>query len=144
MAEKSQAIGANPRTQPSLSYAMGLLEMGMYRESLAVIDKLPDDVRIRSAARRAELKALAALGQWQRALTLATGLRDGNESDRAAAAAAFQSIAAEASKRGREEDAFKLARAAIQARPEHADRIRDDERFPDSFRACFGLKVQSF
>jgi tetratricopeptide (TPR) repeat protein len=145
MAEKSKTIEVNPRPQLSLSYAVGLLEMGMYRESLALFDKLPDDVRQRSTARRAELKAATALGQWQRALKLASLLRDGDEFDREAAAAdAFQNIAAEASKRGREADALKLANLAIRARPEHSNRFRDDERFPNAFRARFGMKLQSF
>ena len=144
MAEKSKTIEVNPRPQLSLSYAVGLLEMGMYRESLALFDKLPDDVRQRSTARRAELKAATALGQWQRALKLASLLRDGNESDREAAADAFQNIAAEASKRGSEGDALKLANLAIRARPEHSNRFRDDERFPNAFRARFGMKLQSF
>lgn len=134
---------AIPRSA-SLPHAIDLLDLGMFREGLAIIENLPDDVRGNRAGRRAELRATVSLGLWQQALKLAVSLKDGNETDRLAAADAFQALAAEAMKRGREADALKLASAALTADPQRLEALRDDERFPEMFRTRFGLKVIRF
>ena len=130
--------------QLSLPYVIELLELGMVREALSLIQKLPPDVRESSPGRRAELQATTSLGLWQRALKLAWSLRLGSTNDRNAAAHAFQTLAAEAFKRGKEMEALKLANASLQARPEQIDDFVLDERFPERFRARFGLKFQPF
>jgi hypothetical protein len=128
----------------SLAHAIDLLDLGMYHEGLRLIEALPAEVRERRAGCRAELRATLALGLWQRALKLAVPMKDGNEDDRISAADAFQTLAAEALKRGRETEAIKLASAAITADPRKLEALRDDERFPEMFRTRFGLKVVRF
>jgi lipopolysaccharide biosynthesis regulator YciM len=113
---------------------MDLMELGMYREALEILDQLPEDTRQAGAAKRATLKAVTALGKWQRALDLALSLREGNEADREAAAGAFHALAAEACKRGRDQDARKLVAAAVSVRVDELPRIMADERFPEKFR----------
>ena len=121
-------------TKASISQAADLLELGMYREAIAVVESLPDDLRSVSAARRIFVRAATGLGRWREALEGAKTLLDGNEADRTEAAHAFQALAAEACNRGREEDALKLLRAAIRTRFEQANLILMDERFPEKFR----------
>jgi hypothetical protein len=121
-------------TKASISRAADLLDLGMFREAMAVVESLPDDLRSVSAARRIFVRAATGLGRWREALEGAKTLLDGNEADRTEAARAFQSLAAEACNRGREEDALKLLRAAIRIRYELADSILADERFPEKFR----------
>ena len=121
-------------SKASISRAADLLELGMYREAMAVVESLPDDLRSVSAARRIFVRAATGLGRWREALEGAKTLLDGNEADRAEAACAFQALAAEACNRGREEDAHRLLRAAIRTRLEQLDSILEDQRFPEKFR----------
>lgn len=121
-------------TKVSISRAADLLDLGMFREAMAVIESLPHDLRSVSAARRIFVRAATGLGRWREALEEAKTLLDGNEADRTEAARAFQALAAEACNRGREEDATRLIRAAIRIRLEQVDEILVDERFPAKFR----------
>lgn len=118
----------------SIQQAADFLELGMFPEALAAVDRLNPDLRETSAARRVVARAAACLGRWQTALDVAKQLRTGNEADRAEAARAFQAIAAEACNRGREEEARRLVGAAVLARPEQLKEILADERFPEKFR----------
>ena len=127
-------------SKASISRAADLLELGMYREAMAVVESLPDDLRSVSAARRIFVRAASGLGRWREALEGAKTLLDGNEADRAEAAAAFQSLAAEACNRGREDDAHRLLRAAIRTRLEQLDSIMEDQRFPEKFRDKLAMK----
>jgi hypothetical protein len=127
-------------TKASISRAADLLDLGMYREAMAVVESLPDDLRSVSAARRIFVRAATGLGRWREALEGAKTLLDGNEADRAEAASAFQSLAAEACNRGREEDAHRLLRAAVRTRVELLDSILEDQRFPEKFREKLALK----
>ncbi|MEK7954451.1 hypothetical protein [Luteolibacter soli] len=127
-------------TKASISRAADLLDLGMYREAMAVIESLPDDLRPVSAARRIFVRAATGLGRWREALEEAKTLRDGNQADRAEAARAFQSLAAEACNRGREEDAGHLVKAAMRTRLEQLDEILVDERFPEKFREKLARK----
>ena len=121
-------------TKASISRAADLLDLGMVREAMAVIESLPEDLRSVSAARRIFVRAATGLGRWREALEEAKTLLDGNEADRTEAARAFQALAAEACNRGRDEDATRLIRAAIRIRLEQVDEILVDERFPAKFR----------
>jgi len=127
-------------SKASISRAADLLDLGMYREAMAVVESLPDDLRSVSAARRIFVRAATGLGRWREALEGAKTLLDGNEADRAEAASAFQSLAAEACNRGREEDAYRLLRAAVRTRVELLDSILEDQRFPEKFREKLALK----
>jgi len=127
-------------SKASISRAADLLELGMYREAMAVVESLPEDLRSVSAARRIFVRAATGLGRWRDALEGAKTLLDGNEADRAEAAAAFQSLAAEACNRGREDDALRLLRAAIRTRLEQVDSVLQDQRFPEKFRDKLAMK----
>jgi len=127
-------------SKASISRAADLLDLGMYREAMAVLESLPDDLRSVSAARRIFVRAATGLGRWREALEGAKTLLDGNEADRAEAAIAFQSIAAEACNRGREDDAHRLLRAALRTRVELLDSILEDQRFPEKFREKLAMK----
>jgi hypothetical protein len=127
-------------SKASISRAADLLDLGMYREAMAVLESLPDDLRSVSAARRIFVRAATGLGRWREALEGAKTLLDGNEADRAEAASAFQSIAAEACNRGREDDAHRLLRAALRTRVELLDSILEDQRFPEKFREKLAMK----
>jgi lipopolysaccharide biosynthesis regulator YciM len=127
-----------PSGSRNIQGATDLIELGMYREALEVLDHLPEDMRSAGAARRGTLKATTALGQWKRVLELAIILRAGNEADRKEAAHAFLALAAEACKRGRDQDARKLIAAAVSAHEEVLPRIMEDERFPEKFRNQLG------
>ena len=127
-------------SKASISRAADLLDLGMYREAMAVLESLPDDLRSVSAARRIFVRAATGLGRWREALEEAKTLLGGNEADRAEAASAFQSLAAEACNRGREEDAHRLLRAALRTRVELLDSILEDQRFPEKFREKLALK----
>jgi hypothetical protein len=128
---ESPALEENRAT---IQQAADFVELGMFPEALAVIERLNPDLRETSAARRVVARAAACLGLWQRALGVAKQLRTGNEPDRAEAARAFQAIAAEACNRGREEEARRLVGAAVLARAEQLQEILADERFPEKFR----------
>ena len=117
----------------SICRAADLMELGMYREALAMIDSLPDDLRTASAARRVWLRCAAGTGQWRSALDEAKLLSGGNAADRAEAARTFQTLAAETCKRGREEEARRLVLMAIQCRQEQIEEILADARFPQKF-----------
>lgn len=121
-------------SKASISRAADLLDLGMFREAMAVLESLPDDLRSVSAARRIFVRAATGLGRWREALEEAKTLLNGNEADRTEAARAFQALAAEACNRGRDEDATRLIRAAIRIRLEQVDEILADERFPAKFR----------
>lgn len=127
-------------SRASISRAADLLDLGMYREAMAVVERLPADLRSVSAARRIFVRAATGLGRWREALEEAKTLLDGNEADRAEAAAAFQALAAEACNRGREDDAHRLLRAAVRTRLEQVDEILQDQRFPEKFREKLALK----
>jgi tetratricopeptide (TPR) repeat protein len=127
-------------SKASISRAADLLDLGMYREAMAVVESLPDDLRSVSAARRIFVRAATGLGRWREALEEAKTLLDGNEADRAEAACAFQSLAAEACNRGREDDAHRLLRAAIRTRLDLLDEILEDQRFPEKFREKLAMK----
>lgn len=127
-------------SKANISRAADLLDLGMYREAMVVLESLPDDLRSVSAARRIFVRAATGLGRWREALEEAKTLLDGNEADRAEAACAFQSLAAEACNRGREEDAQRLLRAAIRTRLEQLDSILEDQRFPEKFRDKLAMK----
>ena len=127
-------------SKASISRAADLLDLGMYREAMAVVERLPADLRSVSAARRIFVRAATGLGRWREALEDAKTLLDGNEADRAEAAAAFQALAAEACNRGREDDAHRLLRAAIRTRLEQVDEILQDQRFPEKFREKLAQK----
>jgi len=127
-------------SKASISRAADLLDLGMYREAMAVVERLPADLRSVSAARRIFVRAATGLGRWREALEEAKTLLDGNEADRAEAAAAFQALAAEACNRGREDDAHRLLRAAIRTRLEQVDEILQDQRFPEKFREKLAQK----
>lgn len=127
-------------SKASISRAADLLDLGMYREALAVVESLPAELRSVSAARRIFVRAATGLGRWRDALEEAKTLLDGNEADRAEAASAFQSLAAEACNRGREEDAHRLLRAAVRTRLEQLDAILEDQRFPEKFREKLAMK----
>ncbi|QJE95146.1 hypothetical protein [Luteolibacter luteus] len=118
----------------NIQSAADLIELGMYREALEILDRLPEEMRQANAAKRATVKAAAALGKWQRALDLALALRHGNEADRKEAASAFHALAAEACKQGRDQDARKLIAAAVSTHVEELPQIMADERFPQKFR----------
>ena len=121
-------------TKASISRAADLLDLGMIREAMAVIESLPDDLRSVPAARRIFVSAATGLGRWREALEGAKTLLDGNEADRIVAARAFQALGAEACNRGRDEDANRLVRAAIRTHMPLVDEILVDERFPIKFR----------
>ena len=127
-------------SKASISRAADLLDLGMYREAMAVVECLPDDLRSASAARRIFVRAATGLGRWREALEGAKTLLDGNEADRAEAAAAFQALAAEAFNRGREDDTHRLLRAAVRTRLEQLDSILEDQRFPEKFREKLARK----
>lgn len=114
--------------------ATDLIDLGIYREALEILDQLPEDMRQAGPAKRATLKAASALGKWKRALDLALALRQGNEADRREAASAFHALAAESSKRGRDQDARKLVAAAVSAHVDELPLIMADERFSEKFR----------
>ncbi|MCW1883235.1 hypothetical protein OKA04_00740 [Luteolibacter flavescens] len=126
--------------RPSIQRADDLMELGMHREALDMLDALPDELRWAAAARRVRARAAASLGKWQVALEEAKILRNGNESDRAEAARAFQAVAAEACKRGRDDDARRLVLMAVQCRQEQMDEILNDQRFPEKFLAKLAPK----
>ncbi len=119
--------------ESSIAQAAALLELGMFQETYAVIQRLPIDQRSLPAARRISLRISVVLGKWQAALDEAKNLRSGSKSDRAEAAFAFQSLAAEACKKGRDADALRLIAVAVETRPEQLDLILSDERFPPRF-----------
>jgi lipopolysaccharide biosynthesis regulator YciM len=124
----------------SIQQAADFVDLGMFPEAIAVIGSLSADLREASAARRVLLRAATSLGKWQLALSLAKGLRTGNEADRSEAARALQAVAAEACKRGREDEARHLVGAAVLARPEQLEDILIDERFPEKFRTALGKR----
>ena len=124
-----------PDRGASMLTATGLLELGMYREALDVLDSLPTDMQALNSARRLTLQAATSLGQWKRVLELAMGPRHGNSADRSEAARAFHALAAESFKRGREQDARKLIGAAVSTDESALTVVLEDERFPEKFRA---------
>ena len=55
-------------TKASISRAADLLDLGMFREAMAVIESLSEDLRSVSASRRIFVRAATGLGRWREAL----------------------------------------------------------------------------
>jgi hypothetical protein len=127
----------------SIAQAAAFLELGMFQETYAAIQRLPSDQKSLPAARRISLRTSVVLGKWRVALDEAKALRSGSKSDRAEAAFAFQSLAAEACKKGRDADALRLIAVAVETRPEQLDLILSDERFPPVFLESLARKSHS-
>lgn len=107
----------------------------MYEEAYRLLMELPEDIKRAPAGRRALLRTSCALGRWKMVLELAVKLRTGNQADRQQAAIAFHALTAEACKRGRVQDARKLAAAAVMAFPDQLSEMMADKRLPADFRS---------
>ncbi|WP_035615330.1 hypothetical protein [Haloferula sp. BvORR071] len=116
-----------------LDQAKGYLALDMFEEAWQALDELPSDTVATPEMVRIRMRAAAGMQRWDFVHELALILRRGNEEDRFEAASAFQSMAAEHLRQGHEEDARKMAAAAIETRPAQRTLILEDPRFPANF-----------